>query len=75
VERWLNSVGRLSRFIVDETLSGRGDRLKAYAIALSVFERDPSFDPQADPIVRIEAGRLLGRDALPTAGAPAGPGD
>jgi adenylate cyclase len=49
---------RFLRFIVDETLSGRGDRLKAYAIALSVFERDQSFDPQADPIVRIEAGRL-----------------
>ncbi|MFO1150723.1 MAG: adenylate cyclase [Alsobacter sp.] len=46
------------RFIVEEKLAGRGDRLKAYAIALAVFSREPTFDPQADPIVRIEAGRL-----------------
>lgn len=52
---------RLSRFlsfIVEETLAGRGDRLKAYTIALSVFERPATFDPQADPLVRIEATRL-----------------
>jgi adenylate cyclase len=46
------------RFVVDEALAGRSDRLKAYAIALAVFDRTPSFDPQADPIVRIEASRL-----------------
>src|SRR5438128_2309265 len=46
------------RFIVEEKLLGRGDRLKAYSIALAVFSREPTFDPQADPIVRIEAGRL-----------------
>jgi adenylate cyclase len=46
------------RFIVEEKLEGRGDRLKAYCIALAVFGREPTFDPQADPIVRIEAGRL-----------------
>lgn len=49
---------RFLTFIVDETLAGRGDRLKAYAVALGVFDRDDTFDPQADPIVRIEAGRL-----------------
>ncbi|MEQ9811637.1 MAG: hypothetical protein RLO50_02570 [Azospirillaceae bacterium] len=46
------------RFVVSETLSGRGERIKAYAIAVEVFHRDGDFDPQADPIVRIEAGRL-----------------
>jgi TolB-like protein len=45
-------------FIVEETLAGNGDRLKGYTIALEVFDRDPSFDPQLDPVVRIEAGRL-----------------
>src|ERR1700742_4141399 len=44
-------------FIVEETLAGNGDRLKGYTIALEVFDRDPSFDPQLDPVVRIEAGR------------------
>ncbi|MGF6306261.1 tetratricopeptide repeat protein [Bradyrhizobium sp. I1.14.4] len=46
------------RFIVDETLSGRADSLKGFTIALAVFGRDDSFDPQADPVVRLEARRL-----------------
>lgn len=46
------------RFVVDETLAGRGDRLKAYTIATAAFGRDDNFDPQLDPIVRVEAGRL-----------------
>ncbi len=49
-------------FIVEETLARRGDRLKAYTIATDAFGRDADFDPQADPIVRVEAGRL--RQAL-----------
>jgi adenylate cyclase len=49
---------RFLRFITAEALAGRSDRLKAYTIALAVFERPESFDPQTDPIVRIEAGRL-----------------
>lgn len=46
------------RHVVEETLAGRADRLKGYSIALAVFDRDDSFDAQADPIVRIEARRL-----------------
>jgi len=46
------------RFVVEETLAGRGDRIKAYTIGTSVLQRDAGFDPQADPIVRIEASRL-----------------
>jgi hypothetical protein len=46
------------RYIVEETLAGRADRIKAYAIGTEVFGRDPSFDAQSDPAVRIEAGRL-----------------
>jgi TolB-like protein len=45
-------------YVVEEALEGRADRIKAYAIATSVFGRDESFDPQLDSIVRIEAGRL-----------------
>src|SRR5262245_20250270 len=44
--------------VVEEALAGRGDRIKAYSIAVEVFGRDASFDPQSDPIVRIEAGHL-----------------
>jgi len=49
---------RFLRYVVEETISGRGDRIKAYAIATSVFGRGDDFDPQADPIIRIEASRL-----------------
>lgn len=49
------------RFIVDETLASRGDRLKGYTIAVEVFERPADFDAQTDPLVRVEAGRLRRR--------------
>jgi adenylate cyclase len=49
------------RFIVEETLAGRGERLKGYAIAVEVFERPADFDAQSDPLVRVEAGRLRRR--------------
>ena len=46
------------RFVVEETLAGRANALKEYTIALEVFERDESFDPQTSSIVRVEASRL-----------------
>jgi TolB-like protein len=49
---------RLLRYVVEETLSGRAGRIKAYSIAVEVFGRDVSFDPQRDPIVRIEAAHV-----------------
>jgi TolB-like protein len=49
------------RFVVEETLAGRGGHLHAYPIALEVLGRDASFDPQTDPVVRMEAGKLRRR--------------
>lgn len=49
---------RFLSFVVEETLAGRADRLKAYTIATGAFGRADDFDPQQDSIVRIEAGRL-----------------
>jgi TolB-like protein len=49
---------RFLRYIMEETLAGRADRLKGYSIATAVFGRDDSFDPQTDPVVRLEARRL-----------------
>jgi len=46
------------RFVVAETLAGRAERIKAYTIAADALGRDANFDPQNDPIVRVEAGRL-----------------
>ncbi|MCB8822699.1 adenylate cyclase [Microvirga rosea] len=45
-------------YVVEETLAGRADRIKAYAIGTEVFRRSSDFDAQSDPVVRIEAGRL-----------------
>jgi adenylate cyclase len=46
------------RFVVEETLAGRSDRIKAYSIAADALGRDSSFDADNDPIVRVSAGRL-----------------
>ena len=45
------------RYVVEETLAGRAERIKGYSIAIEVFNRDEGFN-QDDPVVRIEAGRL-----------------
>lgn len=52
---------RFLRFVVEETLEGRGDRLKGYTIGVEVFDRPDDFDPQADTIVRVQAGQLRRR--------------
>ncbi|MGL5137482.1 MAG: tetratricopeptide repeat protein [Beijerinckiaceae bacterium] len=49
-------------FVVEETLAGRGAELKGYSIATRALGRPESFDPQSDPIVRVQAGRV--RQAL-----------
>lgn len=49
---------RFLAYVVDETLAGRGDRIKAFSIATDVFGRGTDFDAHSDPIVRLEAGRL-----------------
>jgi len=45
-------------FVVAETLADRSSQLKGYTIAVAVYGRPEGFDPQVDPIVRVEAGRL-----------------
>ena len=49
---------RFLSFVVEAALKGRADQIKAYTIGTRVFGRDDGFDPQNDPIVRIEARRL-----------------
>lgn len=52
---------RFLEYVVNETLAGRGERLKGYSIALEVFDRPATFDANADPLVRMEAGRVRDR--------------
>ena len=57
-------VDRLKRFItfiVTEAAAGRGDELKEYVVGVQVFDKEPSFDPRTDPIVRVQARRLRAR--------------
>jgi Tol biopolymer transport system component len=52
---------RFLDFIVSSSLAPEGDSsagLKESLIGVAVFDRDPSYDPKADPIVRVEARRL-----------------
>ena len=58
------SAGRLSRllrYVVDRTLAGESDQLKEYSVGIEVFDRDDTYDPRLDSIVRVEAGRLRSR--------------
>jgi TolB-like protein len=55
------NAGRMSRFlkfVVDKSLAGQAERLKEYVIGVEVFDRDASYDPRLDSIVRVEAARL-----------------
>jgi hypothetical protein len=45
-------------FVVEATLAGSAGKIKGYTIALGALGRGSDFDPQTDPIVRVEAGRL-----------------
>ena len=49
------------RYTVEESLNGRAEELKETVIGLDVFERDTSYDPRIDPVVRVMAGRLRNR--------------
>lgn len=63
---------RLRRFlchIVEKTLAGELNAVKEYNIALAVFDREATFDPATDTIVRVEARRLRNRLAAYYSGA------
>jgi hypothetical protein len=49
---------RLLRYLVTEVIAGRGRHLSETGIAVEVFDRDEDYDAAADPVVRVEAGRL-----------------
>jgi Tol biopolymer transport system component len=52
---------RFLRYVVETTLEGNGGRIKEYVIALEVFEKSETYDPQADSTVRSEASKLRAR--------------
>lgn len=46
------------RYVTTQVLAGNAVHLKAYTVAVEGFGRSDTFDPQSDPIVRVEAARL-----------------
>jgi hypothetical protein len=51
----------LLRYVVEQELNGASSELKERTIAIDVFGRDPTYDPGADPVVRISAGEVRKR--------------
>ena len=45
-------------FLVEAVLCGRAEHIKSYTIGVEALKRGERFDPQSDPIVRVEAARL-----------------
>jgi hypothetical protein len=54
-------LSRFLRFTVEATLAGDGEMLKEYSIGTEVYERNSSYHPSEDSIVRSEARRLRSR--------------
>jgi adenylate cyclase len=52
------SLKKLLRYVTEKTLQGEQDTIKAYTIAVDVFDRPTSFDAATDTIVRVQAGKL-----------------
>jgi len=52
---------RFLTHIVEQTLAGQTDAIKELVLGIEVFDRPKDFDPKADTIVRVEAGRLRKR--------------
>jgi hypothetical protein len=52
----------LFRYVVEHTLSGAG-HLKERTLGVEVFGRDPGYDTNEDPVVRITAGEIRKRIA------------
>jgi hypothetical protein len=73
---------RFLEFVSEQTFLGSGDKLNEYLIGVEVYDRGPEFNPQKDPIVRVQAHeirRLLkdyyeenGKDSLIRVDLPSG---
>ena len=53
----------LLRYIVEETLAGRGPFLKERTLGVEVFGRAPEYDTASDPIVRVTVAEIRKRIA------------
>src|ERR1700685_3269304 len=54
----------LLQYIVEKTLAGEDDLLKERTLGVEVFDRHPSYDTNADTVVRYTAGEVRKRLSL-----------
>jgi len=54
----------LLQYIVENTLDGKSDLLKERTLGVEVFDRPPSYDTNADTVVRYTAGEVRTRLSL-----------
>jgi hypothetical protein len=52
------------RYVIEHTLSGRGEMLKERTIGIEVFGRPTTYDPSDDATVRVKAGEVRKRLGL-----------
>ena len=51
------------RYVVEKSLNGQVDDLKERTLGVEVFGRQPDYDTNADPVVRVSAGEVRKRIA------------
>lgn len=51
-------LSRLLRYLLEQTIAGEAETLKAYTIAVEGLARSPDFDPQFDSYPRVQMVRL-----------------
>lgn len=49
------------RFVVEESLQGRAGQLKERSVGVAVFDREPDYDTNQNPVVRNTAGQVRKR--------------
>lgn len=49
---------RFLQFVSEQTFAGNGDKLNEYQIGVEVYDRGVDFNPQRDPIVRVQAHEI-----------------
>jgi hypothetical protein len=49
---------RFLEFVCEQALVGNSDKLNEYLIGVEIYERGTGFDPQIDPIVRVQAHEI-----------------
>ena len=51
------------RYVVQRAMEGQADHLKERTLGVAVFGRDPAYDTNLDPVVRVTAGEIRKRIA------------